>query len=305
MPRGRHGADAATVADLHATFAGCRACRRLVAWREQVGTVERRAFRDWTCWAKPVPGGGPADARVAIVGLAPAAHGDNHTGRIFTGDPAGDALHAVGLASQPTATHRADGLTLHGVRITVPVHCAPPGNSTSERDTCRPSPAGELALLQPPRGWSWRRAGAAGRQRCRCSPRPGGRYPGPGPRPATASTSDYPTPTPVARCICSAVTPQPAQPVHPHPAPPACCTTCCATPPTSPASKHSSAARPASSTPTNSAATGLHAVSAPKTATPTVPRARVWRNAAIPETPTTARRCGFLVLAPGSAATDW
>jgi uracil-DNA glycosylase family 4 len=147
--------DAATVANLDVTLTGCRACPRLVAWREQVATVKRDAFRDWTYWAKPVPGFGPADARLAIVGLAPAAHGGNRTGRIFTGDPAGDALyaalHAVGLVSQPTATHRADGLTLHGVRITLPVHCTPPDNrpSTGERDTCRPWLSRELELLRP------------------------------------------------------------------------------------------------------------------------------------------------------------
>ncbi|TNC29418.1 uracil-DNA glycosylase [Amycolatopsis alkalitolerans] len=147
--------DAGTVTELDAVLVGCRACPRLVAWREQVATVKRSAFREWDYWAKPVPGFGPVDATLAIVGLAPAAHGGNRTGRIFTGDPSGDvlyaALHAVGLASQPTATHRGDGLALRGVRITVPVHCAPPDNrpTTIERDTCRPWLARELALLRP------------------------------------------------------------------------------------------------------------------------------------------------------------
>lgn len=141
--------------DLDAAVVTCRACPRLVAWREQVATVKRRAYLDWEYWGRPVPGFGPADAPMAIVGLAPAAHGGNRTGRIFTGDPAGDvlyaALHEIGLASQPTATDRGDGLRLRGVRVTVPVHCAPPGNrpTTTERGTCRPWLARELELLRP------------------------------------------------------------------------------------------------------------------------------------------------------------
>jgi uracil-DNA glycosylase len=141
--------------EVDATVATCRACPRLVAWREEVARAKRRAFRHWDYWGRPVPGFGPPDAALAIVGLAPAAHGGNRTGRIFTGDPSGDvlyaALHAVGLASQPTATHRGDGMQLHGVRITVPVHCAPPANrpTTAERDTCRPWLARELELLRP------------------------------------------------------------------------------------------------------------------------------------------------------------
>ncbi|PZH16002.1 uracil-DNA glycosylase [Streptomyces sp. NTH33] len=141
--------------ELDAAVATCRACPRLVAWREEAARVKRRAFRDWDYWARPVPGFGPPDAPLAIVGLAPAAHGGNRTGRIFTGDPSGDALYAalydLDLASQPTATHRGDGLELYGVRITVPVHCAPPDNrpTTTERDTCRPWLARELELLRP------------------------------------------------------------------------------------------------------------------------------------------------------------
>jgi uracil-DNA glycosylase family 4 len=140
---------------LDAAVAGCRACPRLVAWREEVARVKRKRFQDWEYWGRPVPGFGPADARLAIIGLAPAAHGGNRTGRIFTGDPAGDALYRalyeVGLASQPIATHRGDGTRLYGVRITVPVHCAPPDNrpTTGERDTCRPWLARELNLLRP------------------------------------------------------------------------------------------------------------------------------------------------------------
>lgn len=147
------GADA--VAALDVAVASCRACPRLVAWREEVGRVKRRAYLDRTYWAKPVPGFGPHDARLAIVGLAPAAHGGNRTGRMFTGDPSGEvlyaALHALGLASQPTAVDRGDGLELHGVRITAPVHCAPPDNrpTPAERDTCRPWLVREMRLLRP------------------------------------------------------------------------------------------------------------------------------------------------------------
>ena len=144
-----------SVRELDETVSTCRACPRLVAWREEAARVKRRSFRDWDYWAKPVPGFGPPDAPLAIIGLAPAAHGGNRTGRIFTRDPSGDALYAAlydfGLASQPQATHRDDGMELFGVRITVPVHCAPPDNrpTTRERDTCRPWLARELELLRP------------------------------------------------------------------------------------------------------------------------------------------------------------
>ncbi|MFF3290381.1 uracil-DNA glycosylase [Streptomyces sp. NPDC003023] len=139
--------------ELDAAVSRCRACPRLVAWREQVAATRRAAFADWEYWGRPVPGFGPADAPLAVVGLAPAAHGGNRTGRMFTGDDSGDvlfaALHSVGLASQPTSTHRGDGLVLHGVRVTAPVHCAPPENrpTPGERDTCRPWLATELSLL--------------------------------------------------------------------------------------------------------------------------------------------------------------
>ncbi|MER6345641.1 uracil-DNA glycosylase [Streptomyces sp. NPDC001595] len=144
-----------SLADLDARIAGCDACPRLVAWREEVARTKRAAFADWTYWGRPVPGFGPGDARMLIVGLAPAAHGGNRTGRMFTGDRSGDvlyqALYDVGLASQPTAVSADDGLELYGVRVTAPVHCAPPLNkpTTDERDTCRAWLVQELGLLRP------------------------------------------------------------------------------------------------------------------------------------------------------------
>ena len=144
-----------SLAELDAAVTGCRACPRLVEWREQVARDKRAAFRAWDYWGRPVPGFGPADAAMAIVGLAPAAHGANRTGRMFTGDRSGDVLYAalyeVGLASQPTSVSADDGLRLRGVRITAPVRCAPPENrpTPAERDTCRPWLARELQLLRP------------------------------------------------------------------------------------------------------------------------------------------------------------
>ncbi|MFZ3556788.1 uracil-DNA glycosylase [Streptomyces sp. BH055] len=141
--------------ELDERISDCRACPRLVEWREEVARTKRAAFADWTYWGRPVPGFGPPDASLLIVGLAPAAHGANRTGRVFTGDRSGDvlyrALYDIGLASRPDAVSADDGLTLHGVRITSPVHCAPPANkpTPAERDTCRPWLVQELHLLRP------------------------------------------------------------------------------------------------------------------------------------------------------------
>ncbi|MGW8731139.1 uracil-DNA glycosylase [Streptomyces sp. NPDC055808] len=150
-----HAARCGGLGALDRRLTGCRACPRLVAWREEVAVTKRAAFQGWEYWGRPVPGFGPHDAPLAVVGLAPAAHGGNRTGRMFTGDASGDflfaALHAVGLASQPTATSADDGLELYGVRVTSPVHCAPPENkpTPAERDTCRPWLAAEITLLNP------------------------------------------------------------------------------------------------------------------------------------------------------------
>ncbi len=131
----------------------CRACPRLVQWREQVGREKRAAFRNDEYWAKGVPGFGDPKASLLVVGLAPAAHGANRTGRMFTGDRSGDwlyaALHRAGYANQPQSTHRGDGLSLTGVWITSPVKCAPPANkpTPAERDQCRPFFEREMKAL--------------------------------------------------------------------------------------------------------------------------------------------------------------
>jgi uracil-DNA glycosylase len=131
----------------------CRACPRLVAWREQIGRERRAAYRTEEYWARPVPGFGDPAASLLVLGLAPAAHGANRTGRIFTGDRSGDwlyrALHRAGCANQPTSIARDDGLELRGVWVTSAVRCAPPGNKPlpAERDTCAPFLDRELTLL--------------------------------------------------------------------------------------------------------------------------------------------------------------
>ena len=133
----------------------CRACVRLVEWREKVAEDKRAAFRDEDYWGRPVTGFGPARARIAVVGLAPAAHGGNRTGRVFTGDRSGDwlfaALHRAGLAKLPTSDHAGDGQQLVQTRMLAAVRCAPPANrpTPEERDTCRPWMERELAALRP------------------------------------------------------------------------------------------------------------------------------------------------------------
>lgn len=132
----------------------CRACPRLVDWREQVADVRRASFVAETYWGRPVTGWGPLRARIAVVGLAPAAHGGNRTGRIFTGDRSGDvlfaALHRAGLARTETSVFAGDGQELLHTRLLAAVRCAPPANrpTPAERDTCRPWLARELALVR-------------------------------------------------------------------------------------------------------------------------------------------------------------
>lgn len=138
---------------LNEAVISCRCCTRLVTWREQVARQKRRAFMDWEYWGKPVPGFGDTQARLVIIGLAPAAHGANRTGRMFTGDSSGTtlagALHRTGFASQPFSEHRGDSLTLKDAFLTAVVRCAPPGNKPNAEElvNCRSFLEAELALL--------------------------------------------------------------------------------------------------------------------------------------------------------------
>ncbi len=133
----------------------CEQCPRLVEWREEVAVTKRKAYENEKYWGKPVPGFGPADARIVILGLAPGAHGANRTGRVFTGDSSGDwlyrALHKQGLATIPTSTSRTDRQELINTRILCAVRCAPPDNkpTTEEKATCAPFFTNEIALLLP------------------------------------------------------------------------------------------------------------------------------------------------------------
>jgi uracil-DNA glycosylase len=141
------------LAALEREIVSCRRCPRLVAWREEVAREKRASFKDETYWGRPVPGFGDPAASVVVFGLAPAAHGANRTGRIFTGDRSGDflfaALHRTGFANKPVSLHKDDGLRLSGLWISAAVRCAPPQNKPTpeERDACLPYTARELELL--------------------------------------------------------------------------------------------------------------------------------------------------------------
>jgi len=144
-----------TLEELKAEVIACRRCPRLVAWREEVARTKRKAFMDWEYWGKPVPGFGDPQARVLVVGLAPAAHGSNRTGRNFTGDGSGgflySALYRAGFANQPESSARGDGLTLTDMYITASARCAPPANkpTTQELNNCQPFLEREIEILKP------------------------------------------------------------------------------------------------------------------------------------------------------------
>jgi uracil-DNA glycosylase family 4 len=180
------------LADLAGEISECRRCERLVAWREQVARVKRASFAAQEYWGRPLPGFGDPQARVLVLGLAPAAHGANRTGRMFTGDRSGDwlfaALHRAGFANQPGSVSPDDGLRLDGAYVTAAVRCAPPANRPlpSERDSCASWLVAELALLPDVRvvlclgGFAW---DAALRLRGGLRPKPrfghGAEVPGP------------------------------------------------------------------------------------------------------------------------------
>ena len=175
----------ATLDELSARSSVCRACPRLVEWRERVAREKRRAFAGEPYWGRPAPGFGDPRPRVLVLGLAPAAHGANRTGRVFTGDRSGDWLYAAldraGLASQPSSTHAGDGLRLVGARVVAAVRCAPPANRPTpiERDACAPWLDRELELVLPSLcslvalgSFAWGAALAALRRRAFDLPRP-------------------------------------------------------------------------------------------------------------------------------------
>jgi len=151
----RRLADGATLAEIDACSSVCRACPRLVAWRETVAVTKRASFADQPYWGRPVPGWGAESPRVLVLGLAPAANGGNRTGRIFTGDRSGDwlfaALHRAGLAAQAASVHASDGQRLVDTRMVAAVRCAPPDNkpTTTERDTCSSWLHRELIVVSP------------------------------------------------------------------------------------------------------------------------------------------------------------
>ena len=152
-PEGRSVPNSEELAALEREIISCRRCPRLVEWREKVAREKRAAYSDEIYWGRPVPGFGDPEARVVILGLAPAAHGANRTGRVFTGDRSGDflfaALYRTGFANRPVSRHRKDGLRLSGAWISAAVRCAPPQNkpTPTERDACLPYAARELELL--------------------------------------------------------------------------------------------------------------------------------------------------------------
>ena len=141
--------------ELHKEIIQCRKCPRLVAWREEVARVKRKAYRDQEYWGKPVPGFGDPEARILVVGLAPGAHGSNRTGRNFTGDASGGflypALYRAGFANQPTAISRDDGLMLNNVYLAAAARCAPPENKPTleEMNNCQPYLEREMEILNP------------------------------------------------------------------------------------------------------------------------------------------------------------
>src|SRR5919197_799391 len=141
--------------ELERRISACRKCPRLVDWRERVAREKRAAFLDWDYWGRPVPGFGDPEARVYVLGLAPAAHGANRTGRVFTGDRSGDwlfgSMYRTGFANQPHSVSADDGLELRGAFVGPAVRCAPPGNRPlpQERDNCLPYAAEELRLIRP------------------------------------------------------------------------------------------------------------------------------------------------------------
>jgi uracil-DNA glycosylase family 4 len=162
---------AQTIEELDAAMSMCRACPRLVQWREEVAVVKRKSFAGEPYWGRPIPGFGAKRPRVMIVGLAPAAHGANRTGRVFTGDRSGDfliaAMHRSGLANQAVCVDAADGLRLNQTRVAAAVRCAPPGNAPTpaERATCAPWLDAEWRLMSPTvrviialGGFAWRAA---------------------------------------------------------------------------------------------------------------------------------------------------
>ncbi len=160
-----------TIDELDAAVSVCRACPRLVEWREEVAAVKRKSFADEPYWGRPIPGWGSARPTVMVVGLAPAAHGGNRTGRVFTGDRSGDflfaALHRAGLANQSVCVDAADGLTLNNTRLAAAVRCAPPANAPTpaERAACAPWLDAEWRLVSSSvrvivalGGFAWRAA---------------------------------------------------------------------------------------------------------------------------------------------------